>query len=162
MRWNRDWNSMFRTAITVGRSDYDTITQRSSNVGGRTGGSGELNVVDDTTVTFAAPMTFNASNELTIGGQWTANRVVFEFANNLAGTTGPNGAQIGALASQLNRSSTGTTTSAFVQHRMMLGTRLIAQPGLRVTQFSVSGERYVEPRVTATWLATDRLRVKGA
>ena len=31
-----------------------------------------------------------------------------------------------------------------------------------MTQFSVSGERYLEPRVTATWLATDRLRVKGA
>ena len=162
VRWNRDWNDMIRTAVTIGRSDYDTITQRSSNVGGRTGGSGELNVVDDTTVTFAAPMTFNASNELTIGGQWTANRVAFEFANNLAGTTGPNGAQIGALASQLNRSSTGTTTSAFVQHRTMLGNRLIAQPGLRVTASSVSGERYVEPRITATWLATDRLRLKGA
>lgn len=162
VRWNRDWNDMIRTAVTVGRSDYDTITQRSSNVGGRTGGSGELNVVDDTTVTFAAPITFNASNELTIGGQWTANRVVFEFANNLAGTTGPNGAQIGALASQLNRSSTGTLTSAFIQHRAMLGNKLIAQPGLRVTKSSVTGERYVEPRITATWLATDRLRLKGA
>ncbi|MDP1840446.1 MAG: TonB-dependent receptor, partial [Reyranella sp.] len=108
VRWNRDWSDIFRTSITVGRSDYDTITQRSSNVGGRQGGSGELNVVDDTTVTISAPITFNASNELTLGAQRTANRVVFEFANNLAGTTGPNGAQIGALASQLNRSTTGT------------------------------------------------------
>ena len=162
VRWNREWSNMFRTSMTVGRSDYDTITQRSSNVGGRQGGTGELNVVDDTTVTISAPITFNPSHELTVGAQRTANRVVFEFANNLAGTTGPNGAQIGALASQLNRSTTGTTTSAFVQHRMMLGNRLIAQPGLRMTQFSVSGERYLEPRVTATWLATDRLRVKGA
>lgn len=161
-RWNREWSSMFRTAMTVGRSDYDTITQRSSNVGGRQGGTGELNVVDDTTVTISAPITFSPSHELTVGAQRTANRVVFEFANNLAATAGPNGAQIGALASQLNRSTTGTTTSAFVQHRMMLGTRLIAQPGLRMTQSSVSGERYLEPRVTATWLATDRLRVKGA
>lgn len=162
VRWHRDWSNIFRTSMTVGRSDYDTITQRSSNVGGRQGGTGELNVVDDTTVTISAPITFNASNELTVGAQRTANRVVFEFANNLAGTTGPNGAQIGALASQLNRSTTGTTTSAFVQHRMMLGNRLIALPGLRVTQSSVSDERYVEPRLTATWLATDRLRVKGA
>ena len=161
-RWNREWSSIFRTSMTVGRSDYDTITQRSSNVGGRTGGTGELNVVDDTTVTLAAPITFTPGQELTVGLQRTANRVVFEFANTLAGTTGPNGAQIGALASQLNRSTTGTTTSAFVQHRMMLGNRLIAQPGLRVTQSSVTGERYLEPRVTATWLATDRLRVKGA
>jgi hypothetical protein len=161
-RWNREWSSMFRTSMTVGRSDYDTITQRSSNVGGRQGGTGELNVVDDTTVTISAPITFSPSHELTVGAQRTANRVVFEFANSLAGTTGPNGAQIGALASQLNRSTTGTTTSAFIQHRMMLGTRLIAQPGVRMTQFSVSGERYLEPRVTATWLATDRLRVKGA
>ena len=148
--------------MTVGRSDYDTITQRSSNVGGRQGGTGELNVVDDTTVTISAPITFSPSHELTVGAQRTANRVVFEFANSLAGTTAPNGAQIGALASQLNRSTTGTTTSGFVQHRMMLGNRLMAQPGLRMTQFSVSGERYLEPRVTATWLATDRLRVKGA
>jgi hypothetical protein len=162
VRWNRDWNDMFRTSMTVGRSDYDTITQRSSNIGGRQGGTGELNVVDDTTVTISAPITFNASHELTLGAQRTANRVVFEFANNLAATTGPNGAQIGALASQLNRSTTGTTTSAFVQHRMMLGSRLIAMPGLRVTQSSESDERYVEPRLTATWLATDRFRVKGA
>ena len=54
---------MFRTSMTVGRSDYDTITQRSSNVGGRQGGTGELNVVDDTTVTVTAPITFNASND---------------------------------------------------------------------------------------------------
>ena len=161
-RWNRDWSNTFRTSMTVGRSDYDTITQRSSNVGGRQGGTGELNVVDDTTVAISAPLTFNASNELTLGAQRTANRVVFEFANNLAGTTGPNGAQIGALASQLNRSTTGTTTSAFVQHRMMLGNRLIAMPGLRVTRSSESDERYIEPRLTATWLATDRLRFKGA
>lgn len=162
VRWNRDWSDLFRMSLTVGRSDYDTITQRSSNVGGRQGGSGELNVVDDTTVTLSAPITFNASHELTLGAQRTANRVVFEFANNLAGTAGPNGAQIGALASQLNRSTTGTTTSAFVQHRMMLGNRLIAMPGLRVTQFSETDGRYIEPRLTATWLATDRLRVKGA
>lgn len=162
VRWNREWSSMFRTSMTVGRSDYDTITQRSSNVGGRQGGTGELNVVDDTTVTISVPITLNPSHELTVGAQRTANRVVFEFANNLAGTTGPNGAQIGALASQLNRSTTGTTTSAFIQHRMMLGNRLIALPGLRITQFSVSGEGYIEPRLTATWLATDRLRVKGA
>jgi ferric enterobactin receptor len=162
VRWNREWHKLLRTSLTVGRSDYDTITQRSSNVGGRQGGTGELNVVDDTTVTISAPITFNASHELTLGAQRTANRVVFEFANNLAGTTGPNGMQIGALASQLNRSTTGATTSAFVQHRMMLGSRLIAQPGLRMTQSSISGERYLEPRLTATWLATDRLRVKGA
>jgi ferric enterobactin receptor len=161
-RWNRDWSDIFRTSMTVGRSDYDTLTQRSSNVGGRQGGTGELNVVDDTTVTLSAPITFNASHELTLGAQRTANRVVFEFANNLAATTGPNGAQIGALASQLNRATTGTTTSAFVQHRMMLGTRLIAMPGLRVTQSSLTNERYVEPRMTATWLATERLRFKGA
>jgi hypothetical protein len=161
-RWNREWSSMFSTSMTVGRSDYDTITQRSSNVGGRQGGTGELNVVDDTTVTISAPITFSPSHELTVGAQRTANRVVFEFANSLAGTTGPNGAQIGALASQLNRATTGTTTSAFVQDRMMLGNRFIALPGLRVTQSSVSGERYLEPRVTATWLATDRLRAKGA
>lgn len=161
-RWNREWSSLLRTSITVGRSDYDTITQRSSNVGGRQGGTGELNVVDDTTVTIVAPITFSPSHELTVGAQRTVNRVVFEFANNLAGTTGPNGARIGALASQLNRATTGTTTSAFVQHRMMLGNRLIAQPGVRMTQFSLAGEPYLEPRVTATWLATDRFRVKGA
>ena len=162
VRWNREWSGMLRTSMTVGRSDYDTITQRSSNVGGRQGGTGELNVVDDTTVTVAAPIMFNASNTLTVGAQRTANRVVFEFANNLAGPTGANGVRIGTLASQLDRSTTGATTSAFVQHRMMLGNRLIALPGLRVTEFSVTGERYVEPRVTATWLTTDRLRVKGA
>jgi hypothetical protein len=162
VRWNREWNGMFRTSMTVGRSDYDTITQRSSNIGGRQGGTGELNLVDDTTVTVTAPMTFNASNELTIGAQRTANRVVFEFANNLAGNTGPNGVQIGALASQLDRSTIGATTSAFVQHRVMLGNRLIAMPGLRITDFSLNGQRYVEPRVTATWLTTDRLRLKGA
>ena len=88
--------------------------------------------------------------------------MVFEFANNLAGTTGPNGARIGALTSQLDRATVGATTSAFVQHRLMLGSRLIALPGLRVTEFSLNGQRYVEPRLTATWLATDRLRVKGA
>ena len=44
----------------------------------------------------------------------------------------------------------------------MLGNRLIALPGVRITQFSLTGEAYVEPRLTATWLTTDRLRVKGA
>ncbi len=67
--------------------------------------------------------------------------MVFEFANNLAGNTGPNGVQIGALTSQLDRSTVGATTSAFVQHRLMLGNRLIAMPGLRVTEFSLNGQR---------------------
>ena len=67
VRWNRQWSQIFSTTMTVGRSDYDTITQRSSNVGGRQGGMGELNVVDDTTITVTAPITFNASHELTLG-----------------------------------------------------------------------------------------------
>ena len=147
---------------TVGRSDYDTIAQRSQNVGGRQGGTGELNVVDDTTVSLTMPVTFSPTHELTVGLQGTKNRVAYRFENNVAAPAGSTNTRIGAVASQLNRSTTAVTTSAFVQDRIMFGTKLIADPGLRVSQYSLAGEAYVEPRLSATWLATKRLRVKGA
>ena len=162
VRWNRAWNDVLGTTLTVGRSDYDTISQRSQNVGGRQGATGELNVVDDTTVSLTMPVTFSPTHQLTVGLQGTNNRVAYRFENNVAPPAGSTATQIGAVASQLNRSTTAVTTSAFVQDRIMFGTKLMANPGVRVSQYSLADKPYVEPRLSATWLATERLRVKGA
>lgn len=160
-RWNRAWNKKIATQVTFGRSDHDSLAERSQNTGGRQGAFGELNVVDDTTLRLAVPVTFSATQQLTLGVQRTENRAVYQFESNVALPT--TGTQLdAALKSQLDRSTTATTTAGFVEDHMVLGAKLIVDPGVRVSKYTQTGETYVEPRVAATWMMSSRLRAKGA
>lgn len=161
-RWNREWGSRVRTTATFGRSDFDSLSQRASSLGGRQGNSGELNVVDDTTIKVDMPITFSTAQELTLGVQRTRSRVGYTLENSQVGAPGSDASTANALTSQLNRTTSGDVTSLYAQHRLMFGRRFFATPGVRLSQFSGTDERYIEPRLSATFLATDTLRFKGA
>jgi ferric enterobactin receptor len=161
-RWDHEWGARARTSATFARSDFDTLTQRSSSVGGRQGNSGELNVVDDTTLKIDTGVTFSPTQELTFGVQHTTNRVGYQLENSQFGAAGSGGSEANTLTSQLNRTTTGDLTSLYAQHQLSFGTRLFATPGIRVTQFSGTDSRFLEPRLSATVLASETFRIKGA
>jgi outer membrane receptor for ferrienterochelin and colicin len=161
VRWNREWTPKVRSTLTFGRSDFDAFAERSSTVVGRAGGTGELNVVDDTTVTVDVPIAFSATQELSLGVQHTRNRVGYQFATSLAPPSGTTAAA-SPLTTELNRTTKGDVSSIYAQHRLALGSRVFATPGIRVTQFSETGERYLEPRLSGTVLIGGPFRAKAA
>jgi ferric enterobactin receptor len=161
--WNHNWNERIKTTATLSRSTYDTLTDRSSNIGGRQGSTGEFNTIEDWTLRIDTPIRFSPSQELTLGLQRTTNQVRYGLQNAQGAPTGPFAGQPAVpLSSSLNRDTSGDLTSLYAQHRLIAGTRLIATPGVRVTRFSETGETAVEPRLSGTFLATPALRFKGA
>ena len=161
--WNHNWNERIKTTATLSRSTYDTLTDRSSNIGGRQGSTGEFNNIEDWTLRIDTPIRFSPSQELTLGLQRTTNQVRYGLQNAQGAPTGSFAGQPAVpLSSRLNRDTSGDLTSLYAQHRLIAGTRLIATPGVRVTRFSETGETAVEPRLSGTFLATPALRFKGA
>ena len=165
-QWNHDWNTRIKTTASVSHSTYDTSTDRSSAIGGRQGSTGEFNTIEDWTVRIDTPIRFTPSHDLTLGVQHTTNEVRYGLQNAQGAPSGPfagpGGQPIGALSARLDRDTAGELTSVYAQHRAIVKNRLIATPGVRVTQFSLTDDVAVEPRISATFLLTPTLRLKGA
>ena len=161
-RWTREWFPRVRSIATVAYSTYETTTTRGTNAGGRNGSTGETNTVADTNFRLDVPIQVTPTSELTVGFQQTANRVRYDLQNVQALQAGDTTSQSPNLTSQLNRDTAGELTALFAQYHWVAGSRFVATPGVRVTRFSQTGERYVEPRLSATLLATNALRFKGA
>jgi len=160
--WNHRWSERLKTTASVSRSTYDTLTDRSSNVGGRQGSTGEFNNIEDWTVRIDTPIQFSPAHELTLGVQRTTNQVRYGLQNAQGAPTGSFAGQPAVpLSSRLNRDTSGDLTSLYAQHRLLAG-RVIATPGVRVTHFSETGDTALEPRLSGTFLATAALRLKGA
>jgi ferric enterobactin receptor len=160
--WNHRWSERLKTTASVSRSTYDTLTDRSSNVGGRQGSTGEFNNIEDWTVRIDTPIQFSPAQELTLGFQRTTNQVRYGLQNAQGAPTGSFAGQPAVpLSSRLNRDTSGDLTSLYAQHRLLTG-RVIATPGVRVTHFSETGDTALEPRLSGTFLATSALRLKGA
>ena len=79
--WNHNWNERIKTSATLSRSTYDTLTDRSSNIGGRQGSTGEFNNIEDWTLRIDTPIRFSPSQELTLGLQRTTNQVRYGLQN---------------------------------------------------------------------------------
>ena len=97
------------------------------------------------------PITLGVGHTLEGGVEVTGNNLSY----NLQSGPGP-GARAGAnpLTGVLNRAERGRMAAAFLQDRWLLGSRLLLVPGIRLTSFDRTGERYTEPRLAGTLFVT--------
>jgi ferric enterobactin receptor len=160
-RWTRQWGPAIKSVLTFAHSEYTATTTRAANIAGRDGSTGEANSVRDSTIRLDVPIQFSPTRDVTIGVQRSSNRVRYELQNLQAPGLGDDG-RFGNLSSSLDRDTSGDLTTWYAQGRLTAGSRLIATPGVRVTHFSLTGDQYLEPRLSATLIATDKIRLKAA
>jgi ferric enterobactin receptor len=156
-RWDRQWSDRVQSEVTFARSTFDTLLDRQQSTSLNRGTTFEDNRIEDVTVDIAVPVQLTPSHSFTLGFQRTTNDARYAFQN----AQGPRGGETGFVG-LLDREATGTHTSYYVQDRWMLGNRFIVAPGLRATTFNVADQSVLEPRVSATYLVDERLRLKAA
>ncbi len=105
------------------------------------------------------PITPGVGHTFEGGVEVTGNRLSYSLQSGQG-----QGARLGAspLASVLNRDESGRLAAAFLQDRWLIGSRLLLVPGLRLTHFDRTGDRYTEPRLAATLFLTDTFKLKTA
>ena len=156
-RWDRQWNDRVQSEVTFARSSFDTLLDRQQSTSLNRGTTFENNRIEDVTVGISVPIQLAPTNSLTFGFQRTTNDARYEFQN----AQGPRAGQAGFVG-LLDRDTTGTHTLYYVQDRWTIGNRFIMAPGLRATTFDVADQSVLEPRISATYLADERLRLKAA
>ncbi len=158
LKWSRQWSEKFYSNALISYSNYYsnrdnsrlmTITRDSVGRDVKVGQLEDNNLSDITAkVDFEwKPVT---NNQVDFGLQATRNNIKYTYSQNDTITV-------------LDRNDTGSTYTAYVQDQIKLfDTRLHINPGIRMTYFDVTHKTYFEPRFSANFNLTPRLKLKGA
>jgi len=181
--WIRKWHESFQSHILVGYSNYSSKSDmsRSSNLEwasedldwepppffqnrGFSRGMVEDNDLDDLTFRWDNTLHLHKTNQVEFGVQITKNKVTYNYdveeiqeEENSEQQTAPRN-----FLNILNRDSSGTQYSAYLQDRWTLFNRFTLAPGIRVNHFDTTGDTYTEPRLAFSLSLTDAIKLKGA
>ncbi len=156
--WSRKWNDKLYTNALVSMSNYFSNRDRTNirNITDSEGitteikrGSIEDNNLRDYTVKLNSELSLGAANYLEFGIEATHFNIDYNYTLN-------------DTTIIQDRADKGTVTAGYLQDRIRLFDRLIIIPGLRASWYDVTGKIYLEPRVSVTWQATDKISLKGA
>ena len=88
--------------------------------------------------------------QLEFGIHSTANTIDYQYIQN-------------DTVNVLSKSDRGLITAFYLQDQMRLfNTKLLLKPGLRINHFNVTNKLYFEPRLSATYALTDKIKLKMA
>lgn len=158
LKWSRQWSEKLYSNALVSYSNYYstrdnsrlmTITRDSVNRDVRIGQIEDNNLSDIT-----AKIDFEwkpiSNNQLDFGLQATRNNIKYTYSQN-------------DTIKVLDRDDTGSTYIAYVQdHIKLFDAKLHITPGIRMTYFDVTQKNYFEPRISANFNVTPKLKLKGA
>lgn len=158
LRWGRFWDSRLYTNVLLSTSRYFSIRDRSisvevddedeENTNNFRNGTLEDNNLEDYTLRADVEYKLGATHQIGAGFQLTYNDVKYTYSDTDTTTL-------------IARNDQAVTSSIYLQDKMLLG-RLELVPGLRMTQYSRTGEWYTEPRLSAIFNWTDWLKLKAA
>ncbi len=159
-KWSRQWNPKFYSNIMGAYSHYfSNYNQQIINetydidadtlMNGRTFGSYEDNDVNE--ISFRMDNEWQISNQhrLGFGLNFSQTNVTYDFIRD-------------DTLSILNRDETGILTTLYAQDMWKVSPKLEINAGIRANYYDVTGEIYVEPRLSFKYSATDHLSFKGA
>ncbi len=157
LKLGRQWNSRWYTNSIIAYSNYysqrDLITR--SEISGADSttvvnqGTIEDNGLKDVTLKIDNEYLLNNSNILEFGIQVTNNDISYNLTRN-------------DTINVLDRKDDGTTYSIYAQDRWSPLKRLKLVPGIRVNYYDVTERVYYEPRFSATYKASPKVKLKGA
>ena len=160
LKWSRRWSDRLYINTLVSYSNYfsqrdlsNTTSIRRNNTGENQSvkfGTFESNNLTD--LTAKTDLEFRASDQHFIGAgiQVTQNTIDYTYSSNDTLTL-------------LQKHDRGTFVAAYLQDQIrLLDNRLTLKPGLRLTYYNITSKLYSEPRLSASYQVTDRLKLKGA
>jgi hypothetical protein len=165
VEWSRMWTDKVQTQVTVGRTTLEDSHHRDSSVAAIQNTQKEQTAIEERSARGGLSAQLAAGHLLEVGGEWTDHDIQYAFKNgwiDTTATTGGLGADPfadGGLRdpnATLARSERGRLTSAYAQYRLSAQDRVSLTPGIRVSRFDRTDQRYTEPHVAG------RVRVSGA
>ena len=159
-KWSRQWNPKFYSNLMGAYSHYfSNYNQRIINetydldadtlINGRTMGNFEDNDVNE--ISFRLDNEWQISNQhrLGFGLNFSHTNVTYDFIRD-------------DTLSILNRDETGILTTLYAQDNWKVTPKLEVNAGIRANWYDVTGQTYIEPRLSFKYSATDYLSFKGA
>jgi hypothetical protein len=162
LEWETRINSRMAAYVSAGESRFQDLRSRSFQAGNNTNPAAEDNQIRDLNVRASVSVTAGDRNTLETGIESTLIRYRYGFQSAAPPRTSSSGETTTPLAQVLNESGRGQTHAVFVQDRVVLGSRFLLNPGVRVTTYNRTHESYVEPRFATYFHATDQLQFKMA
>ncbi len=151
-RWSRQWGSCFTTDGLVAYSEYFSEGSLDVSATQFARGFREDNRVTDFTARLDSSWRPLQASHVGLGVQLTRSEVGYSFAQ----------LQGDSIRGALDLGGEGTLLAGYAQHRWMPSDRIDVTVGMRTTTYDQTDGLYWEPRVSAQYRFTDRIRVKGA
>ncbi len=159
LKWSRNWSNRLYSNALVSYSDYFNDRDR-SNEGSYYNSSGtytefnkgyaENNRINDKSVKLDLEYKLSNKQLLSFGLDYTHNDVKYTYVQNDTLTV-------------LDKSNKTNLLSGYLQDKITLfRNKLELNPGLRYTNYDVTGKNYFEPRMTATYKVNNQLKLKGS
>ncbi len=158
LKWARQWNSRFYTNTVVAYSRYFsnrdrdtdiTIARSDTSSFTFTIGTLEENRLQDVTTRIDNEWLLSSQHRLKFGLQVTYNDITYDYSLNDS-------------VPILQRDGTGVLASVYLQDQWKITPALTLNFGVRGNHFDVTNQYYWEPRASASFQATKRIKLKAA
>ena len=159
MKWSRKWSDNFYSNSLISYSNYFYEKDRSSTMNTTTsdGASKSLkrgdlqnNDLKDFSFKTDNEWKLNQNNQLEFGINLTYNNTEFKKG------------EVDTSLTTVN-SNKGNTYALYIQDKINLwDNKIQIIPGLRFNRFTGTGKNYIEPRLSGSWKATDKLTLRAS
>ena len=160
--WEARVNSRIGTSVSVGESRFQDFRNRSFQAGNNSNPAAEDNRIRELNLRASVSVAAGERNAFETGIESTAIRYQYGFQSAAPPRTNSSGQTTTPLAQVLYDASEVHTNAVFVQDRFVLGSRILLNPGVRVTTYDRTHETYAEPRFAAYFHAGENLQFKAA
>ncbi|MES2796873.1 MAG: TonB-dependent receptor [Bacteroidota bacterium] len=158
LKWSRHWTERFYSNALVSYSNYYSERDNSRNISitrndttmNQRLGRLENNDLSDVSAKIDFEYRLQSNQQIEFGAQVTQNTISFLYTQN-------------DTTKILDRKNTGVIANIYLQNRMsLLDGKLQVIPGIRATNFDLTKKNYFEPRLSANYSLTPKLKLKGA
>ncbi|MGV8139086.1 MAG: carboxypeptidase-like regulatory domain-containing protein [Mangrovibacterium sp.] len=157
LRWARQWTPKYYLNLCLSLSDYFSYRDRLSHVTANTPdtlvntilGANEDNRLLDYTLRFNNKYQVNNAHTLEFGAQATFNSIDYSYLVN-------------DTLALIDKNQEGLLAALFLQDHWEIGSRLVLKGGLRYSFFDVTDRSYFEPRLSARYNVTEKLKINLA
>jgi ferric enterobactin receptor len=158
LKWSRNWTEKLYSNALISYSNYfsdrdnsrSISITRNGNTENQRLGRLESNDLGDISAKIDFEYKAEKNNQIEFGAMYTQNTIGFKYTQNDTTTI-------------LNRNDKGNVLNAYLQDKIkLLDGKLQLIPGMRLTNFSLTGKNYIEPRFSFNYSFLPKMKLKGA
>lgn len=160
--WEKHIAAWIGANVSVGESRFQDLRDRSFQAGNSTNPAAEDNRIRDLNASASISIAAGSRNVFETGIESTMIRYQYGFQSAAPPQTNSSGGTTTSLARVLNEAGKGQTDALFVQDRLVIGSRFLLNPGVRLTTYDRTHGSYTEPRFAAYFNVNNRIQFKTA